>query len=498
MHSRLVNRCLSKLSSLPIGFCIGAVLLSGCGDSEVPPPVSSIHPKLSVMMIQFGADTPEPDSPVQTSIEAYTGLTLDMTWVPATSYDDKVSATLASGKLPEVMLLRRNKEQASLNAQQSGLFWNLAPFLEDTVHLKHMSRTALDNAMIDGKLYGIPRERVIARYGIIFRKDWLDRLGLAVPASVEDIYNTAKAITERDPDGNGQPDTFGIEESKSLESLKQLAVYLGAPNGWGWEEGKLQPDFLHPAYKQALDLMRRMYSEKLINPDFPIAPKYSYFNQGKAGMYFSVLGDAVSKTDTKKLNPDAVEVIDVVQNINGPLGQRVRATNGYDSLLVIPKAGAASEQEVRRIIQFFDKLGDPPMQDLLNWGLEGIDYVMENGTPRKLPGTIGAGDYWSFKWDDPVAGMQGIKTQLEEKVDRLAAQNEVLAIPDLSAPLISATNYDVGKELDTGLYNAKVNYILGVLDEEGWNEAISSWRQNGGDRMMDELTAAYRKTVQLK
>ena len=68
-----------------------------------------------------------------------------------------------------------------LNAQLSGYFWDLAPYLKDTSNLSKMSEEAVRNATVNGSLYGIPRERVLARYGMIFRKDWLDNLGLNEP-----------------------------------------------------------------------------------------------------------------------------------------------------------------------------------------------------------------------------------------------------------------------------------------------------------------------------
>lgn len=149
--------------------------------------------------------------------------------MPASSYDDKVSATIAAGTMPDLLLIRRNKESAMLQAQNAGVFWDLAPYLKDTKNLKNMSEVSKNNATIDGQLFGIPRERVLARYGMIFRKDWLDQLGLQPPKSVDDIYTIAKAFTENDPDQNGKNDTFGIQEDSTMELLKQLAVYSGVP-----------------------------------------------------------------------------------------------------------------------------------------------------------------------------------------------------------------------------------------------------------------------------
>jgi putative aldouronate transport system substrate-binding protein len=329
--------------------CLSASLLAACTAKQETPaaqPSSTVQTPLNlkVMMIQQGTETPAKDNPVIQKLEQYTNTKLDISWVPGagTAYDDKVSATTASGTMPDLILIRKTKDNPMLNAQLSGLFWDLTPYLKDYKNLSKMSPAAVTNASVSGKLYGIPRERVLSRYGMIFRKDWLDNLGLQVPKTVDDIYNVAKAFTNNDPDKNGKNDTFGIQEDATMELLKQLTIYKGGPNGWGLKDGKITPDFMYPELKSALDLYRKMVSEKLISADFPIAKKYDYFNQGKAGIYFSVIDDAEGRhLDMMKADPKVQ--VDIAQNFDGPQGQRVRASNGYDSLLAIPKSSVTTE-----------------------------------------------------------------------------------------------------------------------------------------------------------
>ncbi|MGM0883777.1 MAG: extracellular solute-binding protein [Bacillota bacterium] len=445
-------------------------------------------------MIQQQPEPPKKESPVIAKIEEVTNTKLDMTWVPAsgTTYDDKVSATLASGKLPDLMLLRKIKDSAALNAQQSGVFWDVSPFLKDFPNLSKMNPVAVRNASVGGKLYGIPRERVLARYGMIFRKDWLDNLGLQTPKTVDDIYKVAKAFTENDPDKNSKNDTFGIQEDANMELLKQLTVYAGGPNSWGLKDGKVTPDFLYPEFKSALDLYRKMVVEKIISPDFPIAPKYDYFNQQKAGIYFSVIDDGGTRhNDLLKSDPKVI--VDVAQNFDGPAGQHVRGTFGYDSLLVIPKSSVTSEDKVKQILGFLDKLGEEPLQTLLNWGIEGTDYTVEGGKGKKIAGSAGAGDVVGFKWDAPSAGIKGVRTPVEEKITQMFEDNKELAVVDLSASLLSDTNTQKGADLMKAVNDAKTQYVLGELDEKGWNDAVDKWRKNGGDKIIEEYTADYNK-----
>ncbi|MCK6078006.1 extracellular solute-binding protein [Paenibacillus silvae] len=447
---------------------------------------------LNIMMIQQGSEPVKRDNPILKQIEEYTNTQLNITWVPASAYDDKVSATIASGKLPDLMLARRNKDSAMLNAQLSGYFWDLAPYLKDTINLSKMSEEAVKNATVNGSLYGIPRERVLARYGMIFRKDWLDNLGLKEPKTAEDLYTIAKAFTENDPDQDGQKNTFGIQEDSSMELLKQLTIYNGGPNAWGLKDNKVTPDFMYPEFKEALDLYRKMVSEGIISPDFSIAKKYEYFNKGRAGIYFSVIDDAVSRhVDMMKLN-DKTE-IDVTQNFEGPSGVRVRGTNGYDSLLVIPKSSVTSEEKLKKIIHFLDQLGDGKIRDLIAYGIEGTDYTLENGKVKKTEGTAGTGDLFNLRWGSPAGTKEVIQTELEKKVDQSIMDHAEMAVTDLSASLISETNTEKGANLSKDMVDANTKYVLGELDEQGWNAAVAKWRSGGGDQIIEEFTTYYNE-----
>ncbi|WP_159882142.1 extracellular solute-binding protein [Paenibacillus puerhi] len=497
------NRKFKLITSVLCITCLSATVLAACASKDTTPAATGNGQageaaqkplELSVMVIQQAAEPPKADNPAILKIQEYTNTKLDFTFVPAAAYDDKVSATLASGKMPDVILMRRNKDSAMLNAQLSGAFWDLTPFLGDTKNISKMSEAAQKNAKVDGKLYGIPRERTLARYGMIFRKDWLDNLGLQVPKTTEDIYNIAKAFTLNDPDKNGKNDTFGIQEDASMELLKQLTIYSGGPNAWGLKDGKVTPDFMFPEFKPALDLYKKMVSEKIISPDFPIAKKYDYFNQGKAGMYFSVIDDGGTRhNDLPKLDPKAV--VDVAQNFDGPKGQHVRGTFGYDSLIAIPKQSVKSEDKVKQIIAFLDKLADKPMQDVFAWGIEGVDYTVENGLAKKKDGALLAADAWNLRWDGGTSDIKGSIKPVEDKIQKLFADNKKLAVVDLSASLISETNTQKGADLKKAITDAQTKYVLGELDEKGWSDAVDKWQKNGGDKIIEEFTAYYNKNA---
>src|SRR5690606_20544209 len=145
-------------------------------------------------------------------------LNVDVTFawvVPSDSYSDKLNLSIASGDIPDVMTV------AAIQMQQlteAGAIEDLTPYVEKYANadiLQNWEQTggvALEAATIDGKIMGIPNVQPQADAPIMVwvRKDWLDKLGLPAPETVDDVEAIAKAFIEQDPDGNGAADTIGL------------------------------------------------------------------------------------------------------------------------------------------------------------------------------------------------------------------------------------------------------------------------------------------------
>lgn len=165
---------------------------------------------LTLMLPIFKTNYPKDDSPVAAKLEELTNTNIHFEWVPNASYTDKFNITLASGKLPDIIYVGDVKASSFVNAARSGAFWEVGPYLKDYPNLSQANPVILNNSAIDGKNYGIYRGRALGRNGVVFRKDWLEKLGLETPQTVDEFYNMLKAFKEQDPDGNGKDDTYGM------------------------------------------------------------------------------------------------------------------------------------------------------------------------------------------------------------------------------------------------------------------------------------------------
>ncbi|MDU0106158.1 extracellular solute-binding protein, partial [Acinetobacter baumannii] len=110
---------------------------------------------------------------------------------------------------------------------------------------------------------------------MIIRTDWLKNVGLDMPETLDDFYEVLKAFKEKDPDGNGKDDTYGMVVPKCMGLVNGspwdvLQIWFGAPYRYGVEIGKLIPDFTTKEYMNALTFFKKLYDEGLINKDFAV------------------------------------------------------------------------------------------------------------------------------------------------------------------------------------------------------------------------------------
>ncbi len=490
---------------LAIVFLLAAVEGFATGQQGTP---AGSGLKVTVMLPVWGENI-KADNPVLLALSKHIGAELSIISVPKDVYTEKVDVAIASQELPTAVVVWDQKRSSFLNAARGGMFWNVSPYLKDYPSFKDINPVVAQNASIDGKLYGIPRERALIRRVISIRADWLRKLRLNPPGTLDELYAVAKAFTTGDPDGNGKQDTLGLAVgvNPTLEGLDVVAVANGAPNQWGEKDGKLVPMFMSPEFFGALKWYKKLYDEKLLNQDF-VTVKDSYtdfFETEKAGTIFDwvcsykgdPLYDARMKADPSVKDGDVVDQY-FLETKEGTV--RVPAEKATLGLLAFPKKSVTTESELKRVLAALSKLDDKVSQNLMAWGIEGVHYQLKDGAPVILDaaakkslveplGQLGlalSGDrtqrYISYAGDPALARIMALSTKYVKNV-----------VPDLSTPLLSDTYGSKSVEFDQVWNDAAVKFIVGMIDEAGWNAAIDQWKKLGGDKIIDEFTAAYLK-----
>jgi putative aldouronate transport system substrate-binding protein len=469
---------------------------------STPAPVDNKPFHITIATSQVD-EIPAQDSEIQLAIQKYTNTTLDMQWIPSSAYNDKINVMIASDEMP--MAMRVQNVPTTISAIQSGLFWEIGPLLKDYKNLSAQNPQFYANVEVDGKVYGLPLYRDIGRAAFIFRKDWMDNLGLKQPTTVDEYYNVLKAMTLNDPDKNGKNDTFGILLHKkyvegSAAATTRLAVSLGAPNKWEVDaNGKFKPEFEHPVHLEVMKMFRKLYADKAINQDFAAVDEsetLKVYDSGRAGVRIAVAQNAGSQSDrTSQSDPNAVFDVEALK---GPQGIRVSGETGNNGYYVFPKSKVKTEEDLKKILAFFDKLLDPEMNTLLRRGVENKHFVNTSDGKHEWK------DFALFQrevkpYRDMLLNMEGYNINplkdkpVAEKAQKIAEENTKYTVPNPALTLTSATYSERGGELERLIYDAQIKFIMGKTDEAGYQADIAQWHKQGGDKIIQEYEEAYAK-----
>lgn len=473
---------------------------------------------LTLMLPIFKTNYPKDDSPVAAKLEELTGTNIHFEWVPNASYTDKFNITLASGKLPDIIYVGDVKASSFVNAARSGAFWEVGPYLKDYPNLSKANPVILNNSAIDGKNYGIYRGRALGRNGVVFRKDWLEKLGLENPQTVDEFYNMLKAFKEQDPDGNGKDDTYGMVMVKWTggwaSGFDTIKLWFGSPNRWGVQDGKLVPEHEYPEYLEALEFMKKLYDEKLINSDFAVMDSSKWNDpvvNNQAGVIVDVV-DTAARIDDKihaalqkegKDEPDR-HYMDVMGGVTGADGQlHTLPTSGFSGMLAIPKSSVKTEDELKRVLAFLDQVNDGDLQTLLGYGLEGVHYNLVDGFVERSADTVlleseveGLNQMIPYIPDENAKDAKQIKqTPLRDKQTKVQEENKATIVVNPAEALISTVYTQKGSQLDNVINDARIKYIVGQIDEAGLKAAFDVWRKTGGDDLVKEMNELYAKTA---
>ena len=131
------------------------------------------------------------------------------------NYQETVSMTIASRELPDVMVVN-DMEMLQLLVDND-LIEDLTQVYEDCTssRIKDIYNSygseILDNVTFDGKLMALPETNIDDGPSLCWlRKDWMDKLGLDAPKTVEDVENIVHEFVQKDPGGNGKGETVGL------------------------------------------------------------------------------------------------------------------------------------------------------------------------------------------------------------------------------------------------------------------------------------------------
>ncbi|MBP1990314.1 extracellular solute-binding protein [Paenibacillus eucommiae] len=434
------------------------------------------------------------------------------------AYTQKVGLSISSNDLPDAMVVT---EADFRKLSKLGLLEDLTDvyntYASPKLRATHDSTKgmALESATYGGKLLAIPNvfTQVESSYIMWLRQDWLDKLKLEPPKTVDDLQKIAKAFIDQDPGGNGPGKTIGFTgamvEGNVADFQSIFAAFHAYPNLWYKDaSGQLKYGSITPEAKQALEKLREMYAAGVLDKEFALRKD---FNEpavsGKTGIFFQKWWAPMwPLNDSIQNNPKADwQAYAVPLDSEGKYNTRLLPAS---TQFVVVKKGVKNPEAIIKLLNVEAEYAvDPELDPNVNpayWPLRVVfaeaDIVeQEYKTMKKLvDGEIKPEDmeekfkpfyenYLKYKenptadigaWSSVTAYMSGVASLTGPKETVPTAFSGTTKTMELKWPSL------IKRELE--VYN---KIIMGVEPLDSFDTFVEEWKRTGGDEIMKEIEA---------
>ncbi|MCV6824008.1 MULTISPECIES: extracellular solute-binding protein [Halocynthiibacter] len=461
--------------------------------------------------------------PVEEAAREMTGIHLvDQTFGKNTKDSaESMNLLIASGDMPDIVGGHLIKQPVNEFGPQ-GAFVPLNDLVEEHApNIKAFwdSHPGLKEAIsaYDGNYYYIPY-LPDGKYGRAYfiRQDWLDKLGLEQPNTVDELYDVLVAFRDQDPNGNGMKDEVPAFFRDWEEVIRLVVLWDGRSSGSDTyhdflvnDEGKLEHPYAQEAYRDGLAMVAKWYEEGLIDPEV--------FTRGSSAREYLLSEDLGGFThdwfaSTSGYNAalaDKVEGFNFIPFLppESPSGRRLEE---HRRIPIKPDGWAISHQNENPVetIKYFDFWFTEEGRLLSNFGIEGETYDMVDGEPIYKDEVLNKGEpvnaqmwavgsqiqrgYWQdyrYEWQwTAEAARKGIE---------LYDQHDILTDQFLGVAFTKEEQEVYDKywpSLRTYMLERQQAWVLGTGDITAeWDDYVATLNKMGYEDVIEVLNSAYAR-----
>ncbi|MGW4104880.1 extracellular solute-binding protein [Streptomyces sp. NPDC004976] len=446
--------------------------------------------KLKIMS-PFWGTPPKGDNPYYTAMNKAVGV--EVTWQnqDGVTYDQKLGAVLASSDIPDVVVVPGWNLMGRIPSAVNAKFADLGPHLsgdkvKDYPNLAAVPTEAWQRGIFGGQLRGVPMPApYVTDIAPLYRKDLFAKKGYDVPKSPDAFLSWAKEATD------AKSKLWACDDMK-WTAFNIFGVLSGSDKAlwWNLEGDKLVNRIETEQYLEALEWTRKLYAAEVVHPD-AVQGKAggdagNRFTAGEVLVYNQNISDWWGKTaEQRTQNPDfEMEAFDIFGADGGdPTLWAVQPANIFTFV-----SKKATEQQIKDFLALCNFCAAPYGTKefmLTAYGVEGTDYTFEGGLPVKT--------------------QQGVN-EVNGAYDYTGNPAPYIAYPDLP----DVTRAMVEWQQRMGAFTRKSSFFgLTVTEPNRWSnladdfeqleddvvrgrkkisdvqQAVSDWRNKGGDQLRD-------------
>ncbi|XEC92699.1 extracellular solute-binding protein [Paenibacillus tarimensis] len=346
----------------------------------------NVPKKISVSMFDRGAVSSDEGTYEENRwikwIREQTGIDVSFVPVPRNQAQEKFNVLIASKQAPDLLWEYDRNYIATLVTQ--GVIQPIDEYIEkySTSYKKYLEENPELKPYLtfDGKMYAVTSKRnlfTIANHGMWIRQDWLDKLNLKTPTTIDELIQVAQAFKEHMPDS---VPIVGYTSPVIYQALHG-AVHVD----WYLEDGKMVYGATTDRFGAAIELEEKLYELGLVDKEYLTDKDNQRAIQlwvtGKSGICMCQWSGA--KTDTMMMDllrndPEAKPV--PLESVASPYGTY----------------GTYQETPAFMYITFNKNMKNPKAAvEYLDWmieegwvtltsGFEGVHHKVVNGVHQKI------------------------------------------------------------------------------------------------------------------
>lgn len=331
-------------------------------------------------------------------IEEITGVDIEFTTVNMESYDTNFQLMIASGDITDMVAGASQQYTSSEQMMEDGVaidlmeyqeylpnFWNALDYYDE---YKTLAITQ------DGRMPEVIciADDYMVQSGMQIRKDWLDKLNLDVPETIDELHEALLGFVNE----------CGADRALLLTGSTQMTG-AGIVGGFGTigydgdtvnmyvKDGEVRNGFLDDSYKDYMETMAQWYSEGIIAQDFatesndPFTSNADrYISGGNAGVWSSMSDNMDSNMLTGKDADPNYEIAPMAQPML-EAGETFHFGDTRVGASAMGKSIAVSDccEDVELACKWMDYFFSDEGIKYANYGLEGVSWnYNDEGEPE--------------------------------------------------------------------------------------------------------------------
>ena len=405
-------------------------------------------------------------------------------------YRNRFPTAVAGDQLTDIWSVGPSPQRPQmLEAKALDLTEHLAgDAVADFPFLANIPTDSWKSCVFNGRIYAIPVPRGVFSTGVLYaRDDLLAEQGITRgPESYQDFVDMCAHVTA--PGSN----VWALSRVPT-DYVRQM---YGVPNGWELQEdGTLVSAYEHPGQKEALEGCRRLVEAGYTNPDTFSTQFQNYQIWLANGTTFFTTGTFSAWTGYYELRSGGRDDFSVTA-YGPPQAQGGGAASAWlgnptNSITALNKNAA---DRVRTLLQVMNWMATPfgTAEYLFRkYGTRGVQHVLDGTDPiltdqGRSELQLGLLYLTDAPWPIYQPGLPDV-TQ-----DQYDAQTAIVssALADPTTGLYSEADSRHGGQINGALRVVENDIIQGRQPVSAWDEAVATWKKDGGDEIRDEYQAA--------